>query len=128
MNLLLDTQLLLWTAGQTARVPRRAAELIDDPSSNLTFSVVSLWEIAIKRGLNRPDFVVEPRVLRRNLLDAGYDELPVMASHALQVQDLPPIHGDPFDRLLLAQAMVEGLTLMTTDRRLAAYPGPIQRV
>lgn len=128
MNLLIDTQLLLWTAGQTARMPRRAAELIDDPSSDLFFSVVSVWEIAIKRGLNRPDFVVEPRVLRRNLLDAGYEELPVLAPHALEVQMLPPIHGDPFDRLLLAQAMTEGLTLLTTDSQLARYPGPILQV
>lgn len=128
MNLLIDTQLLLWTAGQTARVPRRAAELIDAPSSYLFFSVVSLWEIAIKRGLNRPDFVVEPRVLRRNLLDAGYEELPVLAPHALEVQMLPPIHGDPFDRLLLAQAMTEGLTLLTTDGQLARYPSPVLHV
>ena len=109
-------------------MPRRAAELIDASSSDLFFSVVSLWEIAIKRGLNRPDFVVEPRVLRRNLLDAGYEELPVLASHALEVQMLPPIHGDPFDRLLLAQAMTEGLTLLTTDAQLARYPGPILQV
>lgn len=109
-------------------MPRRAAELIDNPSSKLFFSVVSVWEIAIKRGLNRPDFVVEPRVLRRNLLDAGYEELPVLAPHALEVQMLPPIHGDPFDRLLLAQAMTEGLTLLTTDTQLARYPGPILSV
>ncbi len=128
MNLLLDTQLLLWTAGQTERMPRRAAELINDPSSGLSFSVASLWEIAIKRGLNRPDFVVEPRVLRRNLPDAGYNELPVRAPHALEVQMLPQIHGDPLDRLLLAQAMVEGLTLITTDARLALYAGPVLRV
>jgi PIN domain nuclease of toxin-antitoxin system len=128
LNLLLDTQLLLWTAGQTERMPRRAAELIKDPSSDLSFSVASLWEIAIKRGLNRPDFVLEPRVLRRNLLDAGYNELPVTAPHALEVQMLPQIHGDPFDRLLLAQAMVEGLTLITTDARLALYAGPVLRV
>jgi PIN domain nuclease of toxin-antitoxin system len=128
LNLLLDTQLLLWTAGQTARVPTRAAELIRDPQTELYFSVVSLWEVTIKRGLNRPDFVVEPRVLRRNLLDAGYEELPIFAHHTFEVQNLPPIHGDPFDRILLAQATVEGLTLLTTDKIVARYPGPIQHV
>lgn len=94
----------------------------------LTFSVASLWEITIKRGLNRPDFVVEPVVMRRNLLAVGYAELPILAAHAFEIRNLPALHGDPFDRILLAQAAVEGLTLLTSDRTLARYPGPILHV
>ena len=94
----------------------------------LVFSAVSLWEVAIKTGIGRPDFQVDPRVLHRALLDGGYEELPIAGRHAAAVVSLPPIHRDPFDRLLVAQAMVEGMTLLTTDETVAAYPGPIRRV
>lgn len=127
MNLLLDTQILLWAAGQSGRLPARAAAAMNE-ADTLTFSVASLWEITIKRGLNRPDFVVEPVVMRRNLLAVGYAELPILAAHAFEIRNLPAIHGDPFDRILLAQAAVEGLTLLTSDRTLARYPGPILHV
>lgn len=127
MNLLLDTQILLWAAGQSGRLPARAAAAMNE-ADTLTFSVASLWEITIKRGLNRPDFVVEPVVMRRNLLAVGYAELPILAAHAFEIRNLPAIHGDPFDRILLAQAAVEGLTLLTSDRTLARYPGPVLQV
>lgn len=127
MNLLLDTQILLWAAGQSGRLPARAAAAMNE-ADTLTFSVASLWEITIKRGLNRPDFVVEPVVMRRNLLAVGYAELPILAAHAFEIRNLPALHGDPFDRILLAQAAVEGLTLLTSDRTLARYPGPILHV
>ena len=99
-----------------------------DPSNLLHFSVVSIWEVAIKAARNRSDFQVDPRELRQGLLDVGYRELVMVGEHAVQVGSLPPLHTDPFDRLLLAQAWVEGLTLLTSDAQLAAYPGPIQRV
>jgi PIN domain nuclease of toxin-antitoxin system len=94
----------------------------------LLFSIASVWELAIKRGLGRTDFRVDPRVLRRRLLDNGYSELPITSEHVLAIENLPSIHKDPFDRLLVAQAMVEGITLLTLDPVVAQYPGPIRRL
>jgi len=84
--------------------------------------------VAIKRGLGRDDFQVDPRLLRRGLLDNGYAELPIRSEHAVAVDGLPTHHKDPFDRLLVAQAQVEGITLLTADPLVALYPGPIRRV
>ena len=128
MKLLVDTQILLWAAGRSDRLPGAARELLEDPRNDLFFSAASLWEITIKSTLGREDFQVEPRVLRRNLLDNGYAELPVTSQHAVSIDGLPPLHKDPFDRLLLAQALSEGITLVTGDARLARYPGPVRMV
>ena len=128
MNLLLDTHLLLWAAGAPDRLPAVARDLIKDPGNILIFSVASLWEIAIKRGLGRDDFRVDPRLLRRGLIDNGYAELAITSEHVVTVDSLPPLHRDPFDRLLIAQATAEGVTLLTSDKALAAYPGPIRAV
>jgi PIN domain nuclease of toxin-antitoxin system len=99
-----------------------------DPENELFFSAASLWEIAIKRGLGGADFQVDARVLRRGLIDNGYRELPILSEHAVAIDALPPIHKDPFDRMLIAQAMVEGITLLTDDATVAQYPGPVQLV
>lgn len=128
MKLLVDTHLLLWAAGLPERLSSSARALLDDPDNELLFSAVSLWEIAIKRSLGRDDFQVEPRVLRRGLLDNGWIELAITSTHVLAIEHLPPLHKDPFDRLLLAQASEEGIVLLTADERLAAYPGPVRRV
>ena len=128
MRLLLDTHLLIWVAEGSGRLPPAARALIEDTANALAFSVVSLWEIAIKRSLQRPDFRIDSRVLRRGLLENGYEELSVLGSHAVAVEGLPLLHKDPFDRLLIAQATVEGLTLLTADGLMARYPGPIRRV
>ena len=128
MKLLLDTHLLLWAAGSAQELPAEAADLIDDPDNELFFSAASTWEIAIKTGLGRADFAVDPRLLRRGLLDNGYIELPITSQHTVAVADLPPHHKDPFDRLLVAQAIVEGIVLLTSDKVVGAYPGPIQLV
>lgn len=128
MKLLLDTQLLLWAAGQPERLSAAARRLLSDRRNELVFSAASLWEIAIKQGLGREDFRVEPRLLRRGLLDNGYLELPITSQHAVSLDALPPIHKDPFDRMLLAQATSDGLLLLTADARLARYPGPVRRV
>ncbi|HKS24997.1 MAG TPA: type II toxin-antitoxin system VapC family toxin [Thermoanaerobaculia bacterium] len=128
MKLLLDTQLLLWAAGEPERLSSRARRLINDAENELLFSAASFWEITIKAMLGRDDFQVEPRVLRRALLDNGYLELPITSEHAVNVQTLPPLHKDPFDRLLLSQALVESITLVTTDEVLEHYPGPIRKV
>lgn len=128
MKLLLDTHLLLWAAGDPKRLPKAARLLIEDLENELLFSAASLWEITIKRSLERKDFQVDPRLLRRGLLDNGYSELPITSEHAINIDHLPPTHKDPFDRILVAQATVEGITLLTNDRRLGGYPGPIRRV
>ena len=126
MSLLLDTHVLLWAAGEPERLPRSTLEMLEDPAVAVTFSAASIWEVAIKNGLGRPDFSVDPRVLRRGLLEHGYVELPVCGAHAAAVDVLPDIHRDPFDRLLIAQAHAEGLTLLTADSVIGRYPGPIQ--
>lgn len=126
MKLLLDTQLVLWAAGIPGRLPPETRSLIDDSATEPIVSAASLWEIAIKSGLGRPDFSVDPRLLRRCLLENGYEELPVSGAHATVVDLLPPIHRDPFDRILVAQAQIEGITLLTTDEIIVRYPGPIR--
>ena len=128
MKLLLDTQILLWAAGQPEHLSRAARKLLQDSDNELLFSAASLWEIAIKRGLGREDFRVEPRLLRRGLLDNGYTELAISSQHAVSIDTLPPIHKDPFDRLLLAQALTEVITLVTSDEQLALYSGPVRKV
>ena len=128
MKLLLDTHLLLRAAGQPERLSATVRSLIDSPENELLFSAASLWEVAIKRGLGRADFQANARLLRRGLLDNGYSELPIMSDHVVATESLPPIHKDPFDRLLVAQATVEGITLLTTDSVVARYPGPIRAV
>ena len=107
---------------------RKTTKLLNNRRNELLFSAASLWEIAIKKTLGREDFRVEPRLLRRGLLDNGYTELPVTSQHAVSIDSLPPLHKDPFDRLLLAQALSEGITLLTADAQLARYPGPVRKV
>lgn len=126
MELLLDTHLLIWAAAGADRLPARARKWLGDQKNTLLFSPATLWEIAIKRSLNRPDFRIDARVLRRGLLDNGYRELPILTQHMVAVESLPPIHKDPFDRMLIAQAIVEGVVLLTDDATVARYPGPIR--
>lgn len=128
MKLLLDTHLLLWAAEASDDLPAKAAILIDDDSNQLLFSAASIWEVAIKNGLGRSDFRVDPHLLRRGLLDNGFLELPITASHAAAVVGLPNLHKDPFDRILVAQATMEGVILLTSDAKVAEYEGPIQQV
>jgi PIN domain nuclease of toxin-antitoxin system len=128
MKLLLDTHLLLWAAGEPKRLSKQARTLINNQDNEILFSAASLWEVAIKRGLGREDFKVDARLLRRGLLDNGYSELPIISDHVVATESLPPIHKDPFDRVLVAQATVEGVTLLTIDSLVAQYPGPIKTV
>jgi len=128
MKVLLDTHILLWAAGEPDRLPNAARDVLEDPETELVFSPVSLWEVAIKRGLGRDDFQVDPRLLRRGLLDNGYVELPITSEHAVAVDSLPPIHKDPFDRMLIAQATAVGIQLLTVDEMVGRYPGPIRCV
>lgn len=121
MKLLLDTHLLLWAAGQPERLSQDTRSLLEASENGLFFSAASLWEVVIKRGLGRDDFKVDPRLLRRGLLDNGYSELPVGSEHVVAIASLQPIHKDPFDRILVAQAIIEGITLLTADATVAQY-------
>ncbi len=128
MKLLLDTHLLLWTGSFPHRLSGQARMLISDPGSELVFSVASIWEIAIKYGEGRSPFVTDPVLFRHDLLKNRFEELDVLGSHAVSVATLPSIHKDPFDRILKAQATVEGIALLTSNDLIARYPGNIVRV
>ena len=128
MKLLLDTHLLLWAAGNPERLSKKARALIAKDEHELFFSAGSLWEIVIKRNLGRDDFKVNARILRRGLLDNGYSELPIASEHVVAIDGLPQHHKDPFDRVLVAQAIVEGITLLTSDPTVAKYGGSIALV
>ena len=128
MRLLLDTHVLLWAAVEPERLPSVLRAELTDPATMPMASAASLWEVAIKAGLGRPDFRIDARLLRRGLLDNGWVELPVTSAHAVAVADLPTLHRDPFDRLLVAQARVEGIALVTADPLVAQYPGPIRHL
>ena len=128
MKLLLDTHILLWAAIDFARLSPRARRLLSAPDAELLFSVASIWEVAIKTSLGRADFDVDSVTLRRGLLEGGYVELPITGEHAVTAGALPDLHHDPFDRILIAQALVEGVPLVTSDRRIHQYPVPIERV
>jgi len=127
MRLLLDTHVLIWMAISPEKLSAKGRRRVQDKQNELFFSVVSLWEIGVKRGLKRPGFQLDPHVMRAELLIRGFIELPVSGEHALAVDQLPPLHGDPFDRLLLCQALVEGLTLLTNDDLVLQYPVAVMR-
>jgi PIN domain nuclease of toxin-antitoxin system len=126
VRLLLDTHILLWAALCWRRLPSQVRVLLEQEDNILVFSVASLWEVAIKRSLGREDFRVDPRLLRRGLVDNGYEELAILGQHTVAVDGLPPLHKDPFDRLLIAQSLIEGITLLTVDPLIARYPAPVQ--
>jgi PIN domain nuclease of toxin-antitoxin system len=128
VTLLLDTQLLLWIAAEPLRIPPAARALLEVPENKFAFSAASVWEVAIKRGLRRRNFRIEPERFRDGLLNNGLMELPITGAHAVAVRSLPPIHKDPFDRILLAQAIVEGFSLVTTDLQMRQYRAPIYPV
>jgi PIN domain nuclease of toxin-antitoxin system len=128
MRLLLDTHILLWGAIEPERLSLMARALIESPDNEMVFSALSIWEIAIKSGLGRADFRIDAGALRRSLFDNGYAELAVTGAHAATLVGLPPIHKDPFDRMLVAQTIVEGFTLLTSDPTVAKYPGSIRLV
>ncbi len=128
MNILLDTHLLVWTATRPERLSARARSYLEDPRNLLFFSAVSIWEIGIKRRLERLDFQLDPERLRNQLLANGYNEIDFTSLHGLAVQALPLLHRDPFDRALIAQARCENLVLMTADRDITLYQEAILAV
>ena len=128
MKILVDTHLIHWAAATPKKLPKGALTLLRNPDHQLWFSAASLWEVAIKGGLGRPDFQVDTSLLRRGLVDNGWIELPVTGAHAVAVGSLPWIHRDPFDRMLVAQARAEGVMLITVDEQVAAYGSPVRAV
>jgi PIN domain nuclease of toxin-antitoxin system len=128
VKLLLDSHLLVWVSSTSERLSSAARSLIRNSGNDLFFSAASVWELAIKQGSKKYDVNVDAALLRRGLLDNGYAELPVSSEHAVAIRTLPHLHKDPFDRILVAQATVEGITLLTADPIVARYPGPIRKV
>jgi PIN domain nuclease of toxin-antitoxin system len=128
MRLLVDTHLLLWASEASPRLSSVARKMLSDPANELIFSVASIWEISIKHAKGLSGFHAHPGTVWQGLLRNGYIELAVLGKHAVAAGDLPGIHRDPFDRILIAQSTVEGLTLLTTDKTVARYPGPIRKV
>ena len=128
MKLLLDTHVLLWAAGVPEKLSESARTLLTESESRLFFSAASIWEIVIKLGLGREDFTVDPHRLRKLLIVHGYTELSITAEHALRIDSLPPLHKDPFDRILLAQARAEGMHLLTSDAKVAQYQEAVIKV
>jgi PIN domain nuclease of toxin-antitoxin system len=128
VKLLLDTHILLWAAGEPDRLSPAVKTLLLDETSSLHFSAASIWEIVIKKGLGRDDFRVDPQRLRRMLMANGYTEVAINADHALALDMLPQLHKDPFDRILIAQARVEGMKLVTVDTLVAQYRDGIMQV
>jgi len=118
---MVDTQLLLWATASSRRLPQAARRLLEDPANEVLFSAASLWEIVIKAALRKPDFNVNVALLRPALAEMGFSELPVTGAHAERLASLPPIHEDPFDRMLVAQSLAEPLVLLTNDGVLADY-------
>jgi PIN domain nuclease of toxin-antitoxin system len=128
LKLLLDTHIILWAAGHPEKLSESARTLLTASENVLFFSVASIWEIVIKRGLGRKDFKVDPRRLRKMLVAHGYTELPVHAEHVLTIEALPLLHKDPFDRLLVAQARAEGMLLLTVDSAVSQYRESVKHV
>lgn len=128
MRLLLDTHILLWVLTDDPRLTSEIRSLILSDDTDLFFSAASVWEISIKSALKRADFPYDPSIVRKALLDNGYAELPITGEHSVFVGSLPALHADPFDRMLIAQAHVEGMLLLTHDSKIEGYPGPIRRI
>ena len=125
MNYLLDTQILLWAASCPERLSEQAREIISNMENKLYFSAASIWEVSIKNSLGRKDFKIDPSLFRRCLIENGYEEMVIESIHAITTAHLPPLHKDPFNRMLVAQATTQGYTLLTADSQVAQYPGPI---
>ncbi|WJR68337.1 type II toxin-antitoxin system VapC family toxin [Neorhizobium sp. CSC1952] len=128
MRILLDSHLLVWLVGASDRLPPEAREIIENVDNDIFFSSASIWELSIKYSSGKIGLELPPRMLHRVLIESDFKELAVTASHALEVDMLQPIHKDPFDRILIAQAMWEGMLLLTSDETIAQYNAPIRLV
>lgn len=118
---LLDTHALIWLAGEPEKLSNDAISILSDDNNRFYFSSVSIQEIAIKTALNKPSFSIDAEAMTQGLLSAGYLELPMNATHAYNLADLPEMHQDPLDRIIVSQAKMESLTLITNDRNIIKY-------
>jgi len=121
MRFLLDTHLLLWALSEPGRLSAATRDAIEDPVNDVLFSTASIWEIAIKTGLGRPHFAVRPERIATEAIARGFTEQPISWQAAAAVADLPLHHRDPFDRILVAQALTEPVHLLTVDPKLTRY-------
>lgn len=121
MAYLLDSQVLIWLANEPHKIISSIEDILMQKAEKIYFSHASIWEITIKSKLNKPDFNINAKKLYHHLLHNHYLELPINIKHCLKVYDLPMIHKDPFDRLLIAQAMLENLTFITHDGDILKY-------
>lgn len=128
MKVVFDTHLVLWAAFSEGSMPHAMRDYLDDDATVPLLSVVVVWEVAIMAAKPRSNLPGGPDMLRRAMLEHGWSELPVTGDHALAAAALPMVYGDPFDRMLVAQAMAEGALLLTSDRTVARYPGPVRLV
>lgn len=121
MRLLLDTHILIWALGEPTRLPKAVRAALESPVNAVLFSAASIWEIAIKAQMGRTNIDVPPEEITQAAVDSGFVELPVREEHGARVASLPLLHRDPFDRLLVAQAMIEPCRLVTSDAILGGY-------
>ncbi len=128
MNLLLDTHIALWAITDSPKLSPKARELIESPKTTIWISVASIWEIAIKYSLGRGDMPISSQQAMSYFRESGYRFLAVDAEHAIAVEELPTHHQDPFDRILVAQALVEPMRLMTHDSLVALYSDTIIKI
>lgn len=128
MNLLLDTHIALWSIADSPKLPQQARDLILLPKTNVWVSAANVWEIAIKHSLGRGDMPVSSQDAVRYFQESGYRFLPVEVERAAAVEDLPAHHQNPFDRILIAQALVEPMRLITHDPLVALYIDTIIKV
>jgi PIN domain nuclease of toxin-antitoxin system len=128
LNLLLDTHIALWAITDNPRLSQQARQLIEAPTTNVWVSAASVWEIAIKHSLGRGDMPVSSEDALHYFLDSGFQILPIEAEHTVAVESMPGHHQDPFDRILVAQAMTEPMRLMTHDATIALYSDIIIKV
>jgi len=127
VNYLLDTHILLWSLVDPDKVPGPMRRIVEDTGNRVWFSAASIWEIAIKHSLEKPDFTVEAATIWRAAKETGLEELAVTAEHAIGVDTLPWLHRDPFDRLLVAQARTAGMKLLSVDPEVNAYSSAVKR-
>ncbi len=128
MRLMLDTHVLLWALASPKQLGKDARAAIEDPANEVLFSAASIWEIAIKASLKRTDFRVSPAQIAVAALDSGFKELPVHSAAAAHTAKLPAHHRDPFDRLLIAQAVTEPAVFYTADAQLEVYSDLVRRI
>ncbi len=128
MRILLDTQVWLWMLMSPDRLSDRGRSLVEDPSNDLLLSAASTWEIAIKASLGKLELPGPPEVVVPKMMDESQvTALPILLSHTLRVAELPQHHRDPFDRLLVAQAQLEAVPILTADARIGAYDVEVLR-